>query len=164
MSAPPTICCRGLPSPSSPAHLRLPPALSVLHSRLSRAFTQLSVSLIYTCRTYLIKHRREYGTAKSCTTRMILECRQGKDKCKWELQISKKKTEGMWRITKYEGDRTCEIDIIPRDNVHFNKYFIGMGIRDLIIQEKLRFSPYAVQALMRSKYGYKISYKKAWKS
>ncbi|KAL9688003.1 hypothetical protein QQ045_032415 [Rhodiola kirilowii] len=38
-----------------------------------------------------------------------------------------------------------------------------MDIRDLI-QEKLRFSPYEVQALMRSKYGYKIAYMKAWKS
>ncbi|KAL9673864.1 hypothetical protein QQ045_030126 [Rhodiola kirilowii] len=76
---------------------------------------------------------------------------------------SKKKNEGMWRITKYEGDHTCEVDIIPHDNVHFNKHFIGMDIRELI-QEKLRFSPYKVQALMRSKYGYKISYMKAWKS
>ncbi|KAL9679318.1 hypothetical protein QQ045_017176 [Rhodiola kirilowii] len=38
-----------------------------------------------------------------------------------------------------------------------------MDVRDLI-QEKLRFSPYAVQALMRDKYGYNISYMKAWKS
>ncbi|KAL9681578.1 hypothetical protein QQ045_013363 [Rhodiola kirilowii] len=79
-------------------------------------------------------------------TKMLKE--GGKDKFKWELRALKKKNEGMWRITKYEGDHTCEvdiiphdIDIIPHDNVHFNKHFIGMDIRDLI-QEKLRFSPY----------------------
>ncbi|KAL9679215.1 hypothetical protein QQ045_017071 [Rhodiola kirilowii] len=120
-------------------------------------------SLIYACQKYSIKHRREYHTASSCTKRLNLECRRGKDKCKWELRASKKKNEGMWRIIKYDGDHTCEIDIIPHDNVHFNKHFIGMDIRDLI-QEKLRFSPYEVQALMRSKYGYKISYMKSWKS
>ncbi|KAL9679214.1 hypothetical protein QQ045_017070 [Rhodiola kirilowii] len=69
----------------------------------------------------------------------------------------------MWRISKYEEKHTCEIDIILRDNVHFNKLFIGMDIR-ILIQEKLRFSSYTVQALMRDKYGYSISYMKAWKS
>ncbi|KAL9677782.1 hypothetical protein QQ045_015618 [Rhodiola kirilowii] len=81
---------------------------------------------------------------------MILECHRGKDKYKWELRASKKKNEGMWRTTKYEGDHTCEVDIIPRDNAHFKKHFIGMDIRNLI-QEKLRFSPYTVQAFMREK-------------
>ncbi|KAL9682630.1 hypothetical protein QQ045_014432 [Rhodiola kirilowii] len=119
--------------------------------------------LIYACQKESIKHRREYGTSKSSTTRLILEYRRGKDKCKWKLRASKKKNEGMWRISKYEENHTCEVDIIPRDNVHFNKLFIGMDIRNLI-QEKLRFSTYAVQALMRDKYVYNISYMKAWKS
>ncbi|KAL9682244.1 hypothetical protein QQ045_014038 [Rhodiola kirilowii] len=119
--------------------------------------------LIYACQKYSIKHCREYHTVSLSMKRLILECSRGKDKCKWELRVSKKKNEGMWRITKYEGDRTCEVDIIPHDNVHFNKHFIGIDITD-IIQEKLRFSAYEVQALMRSKYGYKISYMKASKS
>ncbi|KAL9674108.1 hypothetical protein QQ045_030378 [Rhodiola kirilowii] len=120
-------------------------------------------SLIYACQKHSIKHRREYGTSKSSTTRLILECRRGKNKCKLKLRASKKKNKGMWRITKYEENHTCEVNIIPQDNVHFNKHFIGMDIRNLI-QEKLVFSPYMVQALMRDKYDYNISYMKAWKS
>ncbi|KAL9686602.1 hypothetical protein QQ045_030995 [Rhodiola kirilowii] len=91
--------------------------------------------LIYACKKYSIKHRQEYHPASSSTKRLILECRRGKDKCKWELRASKKKNEGMWRVTKYEGDQTCEVDIIPHDNVHLNKHFIGMDIRDLILRE-----------------------------
>ncbi|KAL9679016.1 hypothetical protein QQ045_016869 [Rhodiola kirilowii] len=56
--------------------------------------------LIYACQKESIKHHREYGTSKSSTTRLILECRRGKDKCKWKLRASKKKNEGMWRINK----------------------------------------------------------------
>ncbi|KAL9686575.1 hypothetical protein QQ045_030967 [Rhodiola kirilowii] len=51
--------------------------------------------LIYACQKYSIKHRREYHTASSSTKRLILECRRGKDKCKWELRALKNKNEGM---------------------------------------------------------------------
>ncbi|KAL9690570.1 hypothetical protein QQ045_010973 [Rhodiola kirilowii] len=85
---------------------------------------------------------------------------KGKGKCHWELRASKKKKEGMWRITTYGGDHTCEVDIIRPDNVHFNKHFVGMDIKDLI-REDLRYSPKQVRELMRSKHGYKISYIKA---
>ncbi|CAM8951049.1 unnamed protein product [Rhodiola kirilowii] len=112
---------------------------------------------------YSIKQRHEYGVRYSDTKRLLLKCRRCKDKCQWELRASKKKKEGMWRITTYSGDHTCEVDIIRPDNVHFNKHFIGMDIKDLI-REDLRFSPKQVRELMRSKYGYKISYIKAWKA
>ncbi|CAM8974869.1 unnamed protein product [Rhodiola kirilowii] len=69
----------------------------------------------------------------------------------------------MWRITTYSRDHTCEVDVIRPDNFHFNKHFIGMDIKDLI-REDLRYSPKQVRELMRSKYGYKISYIKAWKA
>ncbi|KAL9683275.1 hypothetical protein QQ045_015095 [Rhodiola kirilowii] len=119
--------------------------------------------LIHACRKYHIKHRREYRTINLDTKRMILECRGGKDKCEWELRASRKKKEGMWRIIKYEHDKhTCEVDIVRIDNVHFNKHFIAMDIKDLI-QEDLR-SPKQVMKLMLSKYGYKITYIKAWKT
>ncbi|KAL9669021.1 hypothetical protein QQ045_006562 [Rhodiola kirilowii] len=120
-------------------------------------------SLVYACQRYSIKQRREYGVRYSDTKRLLLECRRGKDNCQWELRASKKKKEGMWRITTYSGDHTCEVDIIRPDNVHFNKHFIGMDIKDLI-REDLRYSPKQVRELMRSKYGYKISYIKAWKA
>ncbi|KAL9678796.1 hypothetical protein QQ045_016647 [Rhodiola kirilowii] len=94
---------------------------------------------------------------------MILECRRGKDKCQWELRVSKKKKEGMWRINTYSGDHTCVVEIIRRDNVHFNKHFIGMNIKNLI-REDLRYTPKQVRELMHAKHGYKISYIKAWKA
>ncbi|KAL9665930.1 hypothetical protein QQ045_000251 [Rhodiola kirilowii] len=120
--------------------------------------------LIHACRKYHIKHRREYRTINSNTKRMILDCQGGKDKCEWELRASKKKKEGMWRIIKYKHDKhTCEVDIVRIDNVHFNKHFIAMDIKDLI-QEDLRYSPKQVMKLMVSKYGYKITYIKAWKA
>ncbi|KAL9667746.1 hypothetical protein QQ045_002111 [Rhodiola kirilowii] len=109
--------------------------------------------LIHACRKYHIKCRREYRTINSDSKRMILECRGGKDKCEWELRASKKKKEGMWRIIKYKHDKhTCEVDIVRIDNVHFNKQFIAMDIKDLI-QEDLRYSPKQVMKLMLSKYG-----------
>ncbi|KAL9666321.1 hypothetical protein QQ045_000649 [Rhodiola kirilowii] len=92
-------------------------------------------SLIYACQRYSIKERREYGVRYSDTKRLLLEYRSGKDKCQWELRASKK--------------NTCEVDIICPDNVHFNKHFIGMDIKDLI-REDLRYSPKQVRELMRS--------------
>ncbi|KAL9688694.1 hypothetical protein QQ045_033117 [Rhodiola kirilowii] len=120
--------------------------------------------LIHACQKYSIKHRCEYRTTISNTKRMILECREGKDKCKWELRASKKKKEGMWRITKYTfGEHTCEVDTVWPDNVHFNKHFIAMDIKDLI-QADLRYTPKQVMKLMLLKYGYRITYIKAWKA
>ncbi|KAL9686888.1 hypothetical protein QQ045_031281 [Rhodiola kirilowii] len=70
----------------------------------------------------------------------------------------------VWRIIKYEHDKhTCEVDIVRIDNVHFNKQFIAMDIKD-VIQEDLRYSPKQVMKLMLSKYVYKITYIKAWKA
>ncbi|KAL9680966.1 hypothetical protein QQ045_012747 [Rhodiola kirilowii] len=120
-------------------------------------------SLIYACQRYSIKQRREYGVRYSDTKRLLLECCRGNDKRQWELRASKKKKEGMLRITTYSGDHTCEVDIIHPDNVHFNKHFIGMDIKDLI-REDLRYSLKQVRELMRSKYVYKISYIKAWEA
>ncbi|KAL9665429.1 hypothetical protein QQ045_020849 [Rhodiola kirilowii] len=120
--------------------------------------------LIHACRKYHIKNRREYRTINSDTKRITLECREGKNKCQWELRASKKNKEGMWRIIKYKNDKhTCEVDIVRLDNIHFNKHFIAMDIKDLI-QEDLRYSPKQVMKLMVSKYGYKIPYIKAWKA
>ncbi|KAL9691858.1 hypothetical protein QQ045_012285 [Rhodiola kirilowii] len=106
-------------------------------------------------------NRVEYATYKSDKKRLILQCRDEHGKCQWHLRA--KKGIPMWEITRDGEAHSCERDVIPKDNPHFNKDFIAMDVIDLI-KEKLRYTPGAIRRIMGEKYGYEISYFKAWEA
>ncbi|CAM8984427.1 unnamed protein product [Rhodiola kirilowii] len=119
--------------------------------------------VLHACQRYSILNRVEFLTFKSDKDRLILICRSRKENCAWHVRAVKKKKASMWEISKYGKSHTCETDVIPNDNVHLNSHFIAMEIKDLI-QKKLTLSPKAIKLTMSQKYGYDISYMKAWKA
>ncbi|XP_075478575.1 uncharacterized protein LOC142519439 [Primulina tabacum] len=109
--------------------------------------------------------RREYIVVESSPTIWKVKCKNWSEggNCGWGLRASFKKSLGYFIITKYGGDHTCMSTQVGIDHHNLDVNMIANTLLGIVRCDPAYEIKY-VRESIKEKYGYDISYAKAWQS
>ncbi|KZV16393.1 hypothetical protein F511_35790 [Dorcoceras hygrometricum] len=108
--------------------------------------------------------RREYMVVQSSPTIWKVKCKNmsGGGYCGWGLRACLKQNTGYFMITKYGGDHTCISNQVGIDHHNLDVNTIASSLLGIVRCDPAYEIKY-VRENIKEKYGYDISYGKAWK-
>ena len=111
---------------------------------------------------YFIKAHQEYVVVASSKKLLVLKCKKVEEcHCPWKLRAMVVRDTSLFVINKYTGPHTCVNPCLNRDHHQLDSQLVSTHIKALI-QAQFTLSTAAIQASVVEKWGYQISYKKAF--
>ncbi|XP_073317218.1 uncharacterized protein [Primulina huaijiensis] len=122
--------------------------------------------LIASVKDYSVRvARREYRVVQSSPTFWKVCCKNKSSTmpCHWGLRASLKVKSGYWKITKYGGSHTCISSHVGLDHHNMDINMVANTLVGIVRCDPSYEIKYVMQ-LIKDKFGYNISYHKAWHS
>ncbi|XP_040954900.1 uncharacterized protein [Gossypium hirsutum] len=110
---------------------------------------------------YNIKQSVDYKVIVPTPTKYVGKCIMFGQGCNWSIRAAFMKRNQIWEVRKYNGPHTCRVERISQDH---NKLDSNVK-RDFIVplvKENLPISVLDLIFEIRTRYGYYVSYRKAW--
>lgn len=112
---------------------------------------------------YCVAQHYQISVIESNQDIWYVKCKQWNEGCKWRLRACRRKTHGMFEITKLEGEHSCLYTELTQDNSQLDSDFMSFEIHNII-----RVDPGAsislLQETIKRKYGYSVNYKRVWQA
>jgi hypothetical protein len=85
-------------------------------------------------KAYSIDKGLAYKVELSNKSIWVVNCRKGKEKCRWHFRARLIESEDMWRVVKYRGPHECfnEADEQNPDHVNLDCNLIAENIKELV--------------------------------
>ncbi|XP_021628478.1 uncharacterized protein LOC110626729 [Manihot esculenta] len=109
---------------------------------------------------HMLRHHQFYYDETKSKTYSI-KCKDKLSSCQWHLRASRKENTDVWKITRYHGPHTCRNTGVSKDHGHLDSRFISAFILPMIEQQP-NMKIATLQAEIKDKVGYELSYKKTW--
>ncbi|KAF7827633.1 uncharacterized protein G2W53_018797 [Senna tora] len=109
---------------------------------------------------YSITRKQTFMVFKSSSKYLDVRCHNYGKSCSWRVRACKKNKLKMWEITKYEGPHTC-VSVGSQDHMKLDSDIIASNIAN-IVNEKPDVSIPQIIQMMKDRFSYTVSYKKAW--
>ncbi|CAK8576734.1 unnamed protein product [Lathyrus sativus] len=106
-----------------------------------------------------ISNNLDYAVYKSDSVRYIIKCTNPQCVFKCRAVVRKKST--LWEIATIKGSHTCTTTSMSQDHRKLDSEIISHSIRELVNSDA-SLKVKVIQAHIAEKYGYRISYRKAW--
>ena len=111
---------------------------------------------------YSIKAHQEFVVVASSKKLPVLRCKKAEEcQCQWKLRAMAVKDTCLFVINKYKGSHTCVNPCLNRDHHQLDSNLVADHIK-AIIKTQFTLTTTAIQASVMEKWGYQISYKKAF--
>ncbi|CAL0315458.1 unnamed protein product [Lupinus luteus] len=110
-----------------------------------------------------IRNSFDYVVVESRPDRYVCRCKQFGAGCEWRIRASLNVKRGAWKIKKMNGGHSCVSTIVSQDHTKLNSSFISNCIINLISEDP----GIPIKALVKeivSRFGYTVTYRKAWKA
>ncbi|XP_073312510.1 uncharacterized protein [Primulina huaijiensis] len=109
--------------------------------------------------------RRGYRVVESTRSLWKLCCKNNSSTviCRWGLRASLKIKTEYWKITKYGGPHTCISTSVGIDHKNLNSQMVAHTLLGVVCCDPAYEIKYIIENV-KDKYGYQISYTKAWRS
>jgi len=110
---------------------------------------------------YHIDQGFKFVVIESKIDRYVVRCSNYGNDCNWRLRASFSKVRQQWEIKKIEAPHTCLSTTLSQDHINFDSSEIAA-----IIVNSVKSNPSipikSLVAEIKNRYGYSVSYKKAW--
>ncbi|KAH9611124.1 hypothetical protein KSS87_011978 [Heliosperma pusillum] len=113
---------------------------------------------------YSVQANQFFKVAESKPDTVTYKCGRSPSPCNWRLRATRKDPYSQaFTIVTYKGphDSSCVGDMVPRDHFNLKRGFISHLIRNYV-EGDWGYKVMSVVELILDKFGYKISYAKAW--
>ncbi|KAH9611123.1 hypothetical protein KSS87_001526 [Heliosperma pusillum] len=113
---------------------------------------------------YSVQANQFFKVAESKPDTVTYKCGRSPSPCNWRLRATRKDPYSQaFTIVTYKGphDSSCVGDMVPRDHFKLKRGFISHLIRNYV-EGDWGYKVMSVVELILDKFGYKISYAKAW--
>ena len=109
---------------------------------------------------YSIKAHQEFVVVASSKKLLVLKCKKAEEcQCQWKLRAMVVKDTCLFVINKYKRPHTCVNLYLNRDHHQLDSNLVVAHIK-AIIKAQFTLTTVAIQASVKEKWGYQISYKK----
>ncbi|KAH1105604.1 hypothetical protein J1N35_009372 [Gossypium stocksii] len=110
---------------------------------------------------YNIKQSVDYKVLVTTPTKYVGKCIMFGQGCNWSIRAAFMKRNQIREVRKYNGPRTCRVERISQDHTKLDSNVIRDFIVPLV-KENLPISVLDLIVEIRTRYGYCVSYRKAW--
>ncbi|KAH9602912.1 hypothetical protein KSS87_013902 [Heliosperma pusillum] len=113
---------------------------------------------------YSVQANQFFKVAESKPDTVTYKCGRSPSPCNWRLRATRKDPYSQaFTIVTYKGphDSSCVGDMVPRDHFNLKRAFISHLIRNYV-EGDWGYKVMSVVEVILDKFGYKISYAKAW--
>ncbi|XP_073127646.1 uncharacterized protein [Henckelia pumila] len=156
----------------------IPDSIGVPHDMRTRYYNEergeLCVNMVFKDKKDLIASvkdysvrvsRREYLVVESTRILWKIQCKNDSStvRCRWGLRASFKEKTGYWKITRYGGPHTCISTNVGIDHHNLNSDMVAHTLLGIVRCDPSYEIKYIIESV-KDKYGYQISYTKAWRS
>ncbi|CAK8571549.1 unnamed protein product [Lathyrus sativus] len=114
---------------------------------------------VFALQHWHITHSVDYWVYKSDNKRYVIKCK--KQDCGFKCRASLRKRSSKWVIGKLSGAHTCSSTSMAQDHRKLSSEMASHSIRELVNTDA-SLKVKVIIAHILEKYGYIISYKKAW--
>ena len=92
-----------------------------------------------------------------------VKCKKSNDGCRWRLRACRRKTHGMFEITKYIGPHTCVYPKLSQDHSQLDSTLIAREIQSVVKRDPTT-SIVTLHQIVKDKFCYDVPYIKAWEA
>ncbi|KAA0034014.1 uncharacterized protein E6C27_scaffold400G00820 [Cucumis melo var. makuwa] len=110
---------------------------------------------------FAIKSHAPYEVVESTPTKWVIRCKKSNEGCKWRLRAIMKKSHGLFEITKLSDQHTCFYSELSQSHVQLDSSMLAREFFEFV-REKPSISVASLQSMIKEKFGYHVSYRKAW--
>ncbi|KAK9163266.1 hypothetical protein Syun_004168 [Stephania yunnanensis] len=119
------------------------------------------VDIQHAVKLYSIREHRRFVVAHSTPNVWIVRCKKYVDGCTWRLRCSRRKSHGMFEISKYARPHTCIYANLSKDHVHLDSTVICREVENVVRRDPSISVP-VLHQMIKDKYSYDVRYKKVW--
>lgn len=124
-------------------------------------------------RIWSINHNREFKVIESKSNTWVAKCKSAFERstttanapsdpaCNWCIRAVKKKTHGLWQITKWVNDHNCLDGLVSNNNTSLTSSVIARHILRNI-EDDPGFKVKSIMSYIKDLLKVDVSYKKAW--
>ncbi|XP_057969478.1 uncharacterized protein LOC131158630 [Malania oleifera] len=116
--------------------------------------------LIHSVRVHHAQTHHNFKVVQSTPTTWMVRGNED-ETCVWWLRASQRKKHGLFEITQHKGPHTCINETLSQDHPQLKSSLVANEVVE-IIKSDVGASIAALQAHLRSKYQYHVSYRKVW--
>ena len=81
--------------------------------------------------------------------------------CNWRLRACRRKSHGLFEITKYTSPHTCVYPKLSQDHSQLDSTLIAREVQN-VVQSDHTISIVALHQIVKDKFGYIVHYKRIW--
>lgn len=112
---------------------------------------------------YSMKIHQSFEVEKSTKSLWNVHCPNRSAGCPWRLRVILSKKADKWEVSKYGGPHSCVNAMLSQDHAKMDSNFICSCILGMV-REQPAVTVGLIRERIQSMFGYKISYRKAWKA
>ncbi|KAJ9136272.1 hypothetical protein P3X46_033364, partial [Hevea brasiliensis] len=132
-----------------------PPYSEIDFSLLTDPLKEFELGMIFSskedvqkaAKEYHLHRHHEFCNEETKSRTYAIRCKETKSNCKWRFRASRGKGSDIWKITRYNGPHTCQLD---------SKFISNFILA--IVREQPNVKIGALQSEMKDKIGYMPSY------
>ncbi|KAF1858957.1 hypothetical protein Lal_00000778 [Lupinus albus] len=110
-----------------------------------------------------IRNSFDYVAVESKPNKYAGRCKHYGAGCEWRIRACLNVKRGVWEIRKINGTHTCVSTVVSQDHTKLNSSFISNCIINLVSEDP----GIPIKAIVKeivSRFGYTVTYRKAWRS
>ena len=115
--------------------------------------------LKYAVNCNLISHNQHLVICESQPHLWAVWCKKWKEGCHWRLRACRRKSLGLFEITKYVGPHNCVYPKLSQDHSQLCSKLIARDIQN-VVQKDHMTSIIILHQMVKDKFGYDFHYKK----
>ncbi|KAJ9672503.1 hypothetical protein PVL29_025922 [Vitis rotundifolia] len=119
--------------------------------------------LQYAVKRYAICRNQHLVVCESEPQLWAVRCKKWQEGCNWRLRACRRKSHGMFEITKYAGPHTCVYPKLSQDHSQLDSTLIAREIQN-VVQRDHTTSIATLHQIVRDKFGYDVHYKRIWEA
>ncbi|XP_034679684.1 uncharacterized protein LOC117909731 [Vitis riparia] len=119
--------------------------------------------LQYAIKRYAICRNQHLVVCESEPQLWVVRCKKWQEGCNWRLRACRRKSHGMFEITKYAGPHTCVYPKLSQDHSQLDSTLISREIQN-VVQRDHTTSIAALHQIVKDKFGYDVHYRRIWEA
>eukprot|EP00261_Vitis_vinifera_P017099 XP_010646608.1 PREDICTED: uncharacterized protein LOC104878249 [Vitis vinifera] len=119
--------------------------------------------LQYAVKRYAICRNQHLVVCESEPQLWAVRCKKWQEGCNWRLRACRRKSHGMFEITKYAVPHTCVYPKLSQDHSQLDSTLIAREIQN-VVQRDHTTSIATLHQIVKDKFGYDVHYRRIWEA
>ncbi|XP_031737534.1 uncharacterized protein LOC116402427 [Cucumis sativus] len=119
--------------------------------------------LMLAVKRYCVTQHYEIVVVESNQHLWNIRCKQWTNGCNWRLRGTKRKSHGLFEITKLQGEHSCLYSNLTQDHSQLDSNFMSVQIQNMVKADPT-ITVSVLMEIIKQQYGYGVKYGQVWQA